>query len=132
MRYLVAIFCLVSVTACDWWSPTEPSPVNVEVTLAPGERRSVSGTQISVTFEEVVGDNRCPGDATCILGGSADVRILVQGPGSASDRVVLSTGTMRPAQYRDFTVELLEVTPYPFASMPFDPSEYRVKLRVTR
>jgi hypothetical protein len=132
MRLAVAIFCLLSVTACDFWSPTEPSPVNAELTLAPGEQRSVSGADLSIKFEEVVGDNRCPGDATCILGGSATIRILVQGPGSASQRYELTTGEMRPAQHRGTRIELLEVTPYPFSSMPFEPSEYRIKLRITR
>jgi hypothetical protein len=132
MRYAVAIFCLLSVTACDFWSPTEPSPVNAEVTLKRGEQQSVSGADLSITFEEVVGDNRCPGDATCILGGSATIRILVQGPGSASQRYDLTTGEMRPVQHRGARIELLEVTPYPFSSMPFDPSEYRIKLRIVR
>jgi hypothetical protein len=132
MRYVIALVCLLSVTACDFWSPTEPSPVNAELTLAPGEQRSVSGTDISIKFEAVTGDNRCPGDATCILGGSATVRIQVQGPRTASQRYDLNTGDMRPIQHGAFTVELLEVAPYPFASRPFDPSEYRVTLRVTR
>lgn len=132
MRYVVALFCLVSVTACDIWSPTEPSRVDTELTLARGQSKAVNGSGLTVTFEEVIGDNRCPGDAVCILGGSADVRILVQGPGSASQRLALSTGDMRPVQYRDFTIELLEVSPYPFSSIPFDPSEYKVRLRVRR
>lgn len=132
MRHLVALVCLLSVTACDLWSPTEPSPVNVELTLAPGELRAVGGTDVSVRFEQVVGDNRCPGDALCIQGGSATIRIVVQGPGSRSDRYDLNTGDMRPIQHQGLRVELLDVTPYPFASMPFPPSDYRVKLRVTR
>ncbi len=132
MRYAVALFCLLSVTACDFWSPTEPSRINAEIVLGPGQVRSVNGADLSIRFEQVVGDNRCPGDAICILGGSATVRILVQGPGSASERYDLTTGEMRPAQHRDVRIELVEVTPYPFASMPFDPSEYRVKLRITR
>jgi hypothetical protein len=132
MRYVIALVCLLSVTACDFWSPTEPSPVNAELTLAPGEQRSVGGTDISIKFEAVTGDNRCPGDATCILGGSATVRIQVHGPRTASQRYDLNTGDMRPIQHGAFTVELLEVAPYPFSSRPFDPSEYRVTLRVTR
>ena len=44
----------------------------------------------------------------------------------------LTTGEMRPVQHRGIRIELLEVTPYPFSSMPFDPSEYRVKLRIVR
>ncbi len=132
MRYAVALFCLLSVTACDFWSPTEPSPIDAEVTLALGETRSISGGDLALTFEQVVGDNRCPGDATCILGGSATIRIHVQGPGDASRSYDLTTGEMRPVQHRGIRIELLEVTPYPFSSMPFDPSEYRVKLRIVR
>ena len=132
MSYAIAIFCLLSVTACDFWSPTEPAPINAEVTLAPGETRGVNGGDLSITFETVVGDNRCPGDATCILGGSATIRILVQGPRKASQRYDLTTGEMRPVQHSGVRIELLEVTPYPFSSMPFDPADYRIRLRITR
>ena len=132
MRCFAAIVCLLSVTACDFWSPTESGPINVELTLAPAQNRSVSGTDVSITFEEVVGDNRCPADAICILGGSADVRIQVRGPGSRTQRYVLSTGEPRPIQHQAFKVELLEVSPYPFSSQPFDPADYRITLRVTR
>ena len=131
MRYFVALVCLLSVTACDFWSPTEPQSVDVELTLAPGQTRSVSGTDVSIKFEAVVGDNRCPGDAICILGGSADVRIQVQGP-RGSGQYELRTGDQRPVQHGDFRIELIEVTPYPFSSLPFDPADYRIKLRITR
>ena len=132
MRFFVAVFCLLAVTACDLWSPTEPAPVNAELTLAPGQTSSVADTDLAITFEEVAGDNRCPGDALCIQGGSATVRIQVKGPGSASSRYNLETGTMAPVRHREYKVELLELSPYPFSSRPFDPSEYRVRLRITR
>jgi hypothetical protein len=132
MRYFASILCLLSVTACDFWSPTEPGPVNVELTLAPGQVRSVNGTDISIKFDAVVGDNRCPADAICITGGSADIRIQVLGPGGRAQAYELRTGDQRPVQHRDFRVELVEVTPYPFSSQPFDPADYRIKLRITR
>jgi hypothetical protein len=132
MRYFAALVCLLSVTACDFWSPTEPQPVDVELTLAPGQTRSVNGTDVSIRFEAVVGDNRCPADAICILGGSADVRIQVRGPGGSAQPYELRTGDQRPVQHGGLRIELVEVTPYPFSSLPFDPADYRIKLRITR
>ena len=39
---------------------------------------------------------------------------------------------MAPIRHREYKVELLELSPYPFSSRPFDPSEYRARLRITR
>lgn len=63
--------------------------------LAPGQSVSVDSA-LRRRFVAVIGDSRCRGDALCITGGDAIVRID------------------------------------PFASRPFDPSEYRATLRLVR
>jgi hypothetical protein len=76
MRSLLAAFCLIAVTGCFFGSPTEPGPVDQTVTLAPGQSASITGTTVTLKFDGVTGDNRCPADAMCVLGGSATVKIL--------------------------------------------------------
>jgi hypothetical protein len=98
--------------------------------LAPGQSVVVD-SGLSVRFVNVVGDSRCPGDALCIAGGDAIVRIdiTVGGVNAARD---LHTGTMQPVTHQGVRVELVSLDPYPFASRPFHPSEYRATLRVVR
>jgi hypothetical protein len=106
------------------------APVDRELVLAPAQRVEVPGTGLSVTFEGVVGDSRCPADALCVLGGDAIVRIVVTEGESA--RYELHTGNMQPVQHRDFTIALVRLEPYPFSARSIDPADYRVTLRVTR
>lgn len=44
----------------------------------------------------------------------------------------LHTGSMAPVTHANLTITLLELMPYPFASRPFHPDEYRATVRVTR
>jgi hypothetical protein len=44
---------------------------------------------------------------------------------------VLHTGDLRPVTHGDLTIGLVELSPYPFASRPIDPADYRAKLGIT-
>jgi hypothetical protein len=128
-RFVLAI-CLLSAAACLGKSPAAPAPVNREVVLAPGQTVDVA-TGLSVRFVSVVGDSRCPGDAICIQGGDAIVRIDIASGDNRGERD-LHTGTLAPVSFGDVEVRLVELQPYPFSSRPFDPTDYRATLRVIR
>jgi hypothetical protein len=131
MRYLVLAICLLSVTACDLFGPSSPSPVNAQFTLAPGQTETIVGASTRVTFVSVTSDSRCPANALCIVAGEAVVRIDVWTDGRSSTHQ-LRTGNVAPAKADDLTIELVEVAPYPFSTAPIDPASYRVTLRVKR
>jgi hypothetical protein len=101
--------------------------------LSPGQTVAIEGADSSLRFQGVIGDSRCPGDAICIQGGDALVRIdVIPSRGSAST-YDLHTGSMQPVRHEDLTIELVELNPYPFGSLPpIGPSDYRATLRVTR
>lgn len=111
--------------------PTVPSAIDWQQTLGPGQVASVTGTGVSLRFDRVANDSRCPGDAICIQGGDAIVVISVlEAAGAVS--YDLHTGSERPARHEDMTINLVSLDPYPFSSLPFDPADYRATLRVTR
>lgn len=112
--------------------PTAPSAVDHRFTLAPGESAQVVEAGVSVRFEGVTGDSRCPGDAVCILGGDALVRVTVQS-GSSTRAYELHTGSLQPVRLDHLTLSLEDLQPYPFSSLPPIPAaEYRATLRLTR
>jgi len=127
--YLLVLVCLL--TACDE-SVTGPTvPLNSEFTLAPGQSAAVEGASLAVRFDSVSGDSRCPADAFCIQGGSADVHIAAIGDGSAREYII-KTGDMQPVKHGDLTIALVQLSPYPFSTRTIAPDEYRATLKVTR
>ena len=118
-------------TACDERITGPTSPLNREFTLAPGETVAIAGASLGVRFNRLTGDNRCPADAVCVLGGSADVSVTAVSDNSTRDHV-LRTGDMQPVQHDGFTIALVQVSPYPFSAQTIAPQDYRVTLRVTR
>ena len=130
VRGLLTLALAFDVAACD--SPTTPSvTIDQQVTMAPGEQVQVTDTSLRIRFEGVVNDSRCPIDAICVLGGDAEVRLTASNDG-APQMLTLHTGSMAPVTFDGFTFRLVELTPYPFSSQPFPPSDYRATLRVTR
>jgi hypothetical protein len=129
--FAIAVVALLAGTGCSD-SPTGPSvALDTAFVLAPSERTGIDGTSISVQFDRVEGDSRCPADALCILGGDAVVAITVHDDGRAL-AYALHTGSMAPVRHDALTIELVELAPYPFSSRPIAAADYRASLRVTR
>lgn len=132
MRDFALVVCLLAVTACDQDAPTAPPvPVDRQFTLAPGQSQTIAEVPVAVKFTGVTGDSRCPADAVCVTGGSATVNLEVARSGGSA-RHELRTGSMQPVRVGDLTIQLVEVSPYPFSTKPVAPADYRVTLRVTR
>jgi hypothetical protein len=131
MRFVALWLCLLAATACDERVTGPTSRLNTEFTLAPGETVAIEGASLSVRFNRITGDNRCPADALCVLGGSADVSVTAISDQSTRDHV-LRTGDLQPVQHDAFTIALVQVSPYPFSARTIEPHEYRVTLKVTR
>jgi hypothetical protein len=133
MRLFAAVFCLLTVTGCYRDSPTSPGPIDQRVTLAPGVSTTVDAAGVSLKFIGVSGDSRCPGDAICIQGGSATVRVEVTNTSGARQDVTFETGNLQPVSYATLTLELVELAPYPFGSRPpIQPQDYRATVRIKR
>ena len=131
MRALPILYCLVLVTGCSG-SPTGPTvPLNSEFVLAPGGAALIEGASMTIKFNGVTGDSRCPADAICVQGGDAIVRLTVTSTGGSRDHE-LHTGDMRPVTHEDVTISLVQLTPYPFSSSPIRPGDYRATLKATR
>ena len=131
MRKLFLGFCLLLMTGCADSATGPSTPLDTAFTLRPGESRRIEGESLSIRFVGVLGDSRCPADAICIQGGSAEVRIAAVS-GLATESYTLHTGTMAPVAHRGLTIALVELAPYPFSSSPIAPGDYRATLRVSR
>jgi hypothetical protein len=137
---LVLVGCLASTgcggssTAGSPTSPTNPSPgISITMTMTPGQRTSVDGTNLTLQFTGVSSDSRCPADALCITAGEALAVIEATMSARGGVRLELSTlETRRAVAVGDYRVELRGLDPYPFGSLPrIQPSDYRATIEVT-
>lgn len=120
--------------------------VNTEITLAPGQSAAVTGTDLTVTFHAVVGDERCPSEVECAASGPVTVSLSIQQGDGAPIEFTLQTftdedgrspnvqfeGITNRAEVAGYIIQIASVTPYPSnLTTEIDASEYRVSLLVS-
>ena len=121
---------LLTATACAGNSPAAPTPVDRSIILAPGQSIELT-SDLSVGFVAVLGDSRCPINATCVHAGDATVRLTVTSSTARSDQD-LHTAILTPVMFDGLALRLLELQPYPFGGRPTDPDDYRATVHVRR
>src|SRR5262245_1419815 len=125
---LIAVVAALSV-ACR--SPTRPTVADVgePFTLKVG-RSALVGDIVTVKFERLVSDSRCPLDALCITAGSALIELQVT---IGNDQRTLGLTTDAPgwnALHGGFLFRLVDLQPYPRASVPTPAKDYAATLNV--
>jgi hypothetical protein len=86
---------------------------------------------LSVRFESVIEDSRCPSDVLCVWEGNAEIAIEVATGGEDPASVRLSTNPSfaTEATYRSYTIELIGLEPYPRTD-PWIDEPYRATMAV--
>jgi hypothetical protein len=141
VRTIIAAFSTVVLVACSAPDaspePQEPgestvqASLNVPFDLAYGRKVSLPDISLQITFAELLGDSRCPRDATCIWEGVAIVRLKVTA-GAESTSVDLDTAQQSTAVVGGYKIHLEDVSPYPTSTRPqLDPTGYSVRLKVS-
>ena len=130
MSRLVAVILPIVFAACAG-SPTSPS-IDVMVTMPLGQTVAVTGTSVSLRFDAVKEDSRCPANAMCVWAGQAVVSVTIR---LASREVTVELGSdpaaRRTATAQGIRLEWVQLEPYPYAPVTAPP-DYRVTLRVAR
>lgn len=126
--FLCTVLAAVSIAACSS-SPTAPADP-ATVTMAPGQATQVGA--LSVRFVGVTIDTRCPANALCIQVGDAYVKLETSVLGGRREFELQELNpTNRSTTHGGYSIELIEVAPYPFGS-PIAPGDYRVTLKIAK
>jgi hypothetical protein len=140
------LFMTFLLSACRIEATAFPTitTMNNELTLAPGQSATLSGTDMTITFESVVADERCPIDIECAASGPVTVSLSIQQGGDAPNDFTLQTftdqegrspnvqfeGVTNRAELGNYRIQIASVTPYPRNLTETDPAEYRVTLLI--
>jgi hypothetical protein len=144
--FLLVICVLSACQSTGTPSSTVTGAVNTEIALAPGQSASVTGTDLTITFDSIVSDERCPSDIECAASGPVTVSLSVQQGEGAPNDFTLQTftdqtgrspnvqfeGVTNRAEVGDYAIQIASVTPYPQnLTTKIDPSQYRVSLLIS-
>jgi hypothetical protein len=110
--------------------PQTASLATREVVLSPGESRRVDG--LTVKFEGVSADSRCPIGVQCFWEGDAVVRISVSEPSREGAALELHTAGRFPREgtYGRYRVRLVSLVPQPREGEPVAADRYRATLQI--
>jgi hypothetical protein len=142
------LFMIFLLMACQPSAPASPRPaaINTEVTLAPGETVTVTGTDLTITFHSVVSDERCPSEIECAASGPVTVSLSVQqGDGDPTDFTLQTftdtngrspnvqfEGVTNRTEVGEYVIQIASVTPHPQnLNTKIEASEYRIALLVS-
>ena len=101
-----------------------------EFELAVHQTAQISAEKISVTFQEVLEDSRCPVDVTCIWAGLAKVSLQVSVSGQERELSLSTSPPENSAVFENYTFWLILVRPVPRSDQNLDRSAYVVTMRV--
>lgn len=131
-RAIAIALTLLMATCASSPSAQPASPVTV--VLAPGASKRVPDTDLTVKFEAVVSDSRCPTGAQCVWAGDVAVRIqmtVVNTP-PATAVLHLNPSSAREVVHGGWRIQLVDVTPAPTVEGRARAEDYRVTLRIDR
>jgi hypothetical protein len=133
MKLLPLAFVLVALAAGCGGQTTGPSaPLDARVTIGYGQTLSTDGG-VSLRFDTVLEDSRCPMNAMCVWAGQAIVQVtVIESDRERRAEIRSDPPASRTARVGDLRLEWQQLEPYPVAGRPMTPSEYRLTVRVTR
>ncbi|MBW8485642.1 hypothetical protein [Actinomadura parmotrematis] len=97
-------------------------------TLAPGGSAAPDGGDVTVTFEGVPADSRCPEGVQCVWEGDATVRVKVSAGGTdAPGELHTSARFAQEIAVHGHRLRLVGLTPAKQADAPVAPDAYRAE-----
>jgi hypothetical protein len=90
----------------------------------------IINNELTLTFQEVVSDSRCPINADCIWEGDGEVKFVLE-KGNDSNNILLHT-TLKPkyVEFAGYQIKLKSLNPYPQTTDPIKAEEYSVEVVV--
>ena len=138
LRGLTAL-ALVSLAACGSGtgqagttavSPNTAATLDEAFALAPGQAVTVGSLSLTVRFDSVTADSRCPASVQCVWAGDGAVHVTLTRAGAVRE-VDLHT-TLDPQSITDtgYSLTLVALDPAKATTDPIPPASYRATLIV--
>jgi len=113
-------------------SSTQPDrmPLGRPFELRSGTSAMLDGA-LTVTFERVSSDSRCPMDTQCIWAGDGVVSVSIsQGMNGSARRELHTDASGSEASFLTYSIKLLGLSPYPRRDLQIRPEDYVATISV--
>jgi hypothetical protein len=132
VRLLLVLFVLGSPLAVCAQAPSQAG-LDKGFKLGAGRSARIADTDLTVRFDRVEADSRCPTDVQCITAGDAEVALSIAAGQAAAERHTVHTSREpRATTHGAFRIELVALDPAPVSTRETRESDYVLTLRVTR
>jgi hypothetical protein len=132
--FLISVFILIILSGCQNSRGTNKVYLNDQFSLAIGQTAEVQEEQLTIKFEGISEDSRCPKGATCIWQGRVSC-VLQVSDSSDSTKIVLTEPGLSD-QYGKIIYRKYEFTshvqPYPELGKKISSEEYGVLLTIKK
>jgi hypothetical protein len=138
MRLAAAALALMAAACGRSTEPVEPGAVILQVQAGDTVRlqygeSALLGDNVRIRFSAVESDSRCAINVVCVWAGDAQVRLDGSLSGRGWQPLVVHTGVdPREAEFGGFVIRLIEVAPAPEEPFTIEPSDYSVRLAISR
>jgi hypothetical protein len=113
---------------------TGEAVLDQEFKLEYGQEVAVKGQELSVKFDAVLEDSRCPTGVNCVWEG--DAKILIGAREATSEALKLELHTNgrfnQAGAYRQYVIRLVALDPHPKADVENEQKDYVATLLITR
>lgn len=98
-----------------------------------GETANVASENLTLKFEKVLNDSRCPDGAMCIWAGQAQALVTIELNGKKEQITLTQMGSSDSTiqNYAQYKISF-NVTPYPKLNQTISNSDYRLNLTITK
>ena len=130
---LVLAVILVNVGGCSKNQATVTVGLGENFTIGIGKSARITGEDMVITFDEVIGDSRCPQNVTCVWAGVASMRVTIIRQDVNYSMALNQSGLAEQSQadFIDYTLTY-SLNPYPIAGKEISSKEYRLTMTVTK
>ena len=137
-RTVFAIFAALGLAACSESATTplqapEAAALSASASatlgqpfeLRVGKSATIAGEGLTISFEGVPSDSRCPTSVQCVWAGNAVVQVVASKDGKAAGFELNTNLEPKTATYLTYTIELVSLEPYPTSTNSIPQSQYR-------
>ena len=131
--FLVLAVILVGVGGCFKNQVAVTVGLGENFTIGIGKSARITGEDMVITFDEVIGDSRCPQNVTCVWAGVASMRVTIIRQNVNYSMALNESGLAEQSQadFIDYTLTY-SLNPYPIAGKEISSKEYRLTMTVTK